>query len=295
MKKVKFIYNPFSGENLILNNLDTIIKLYQGKNLQIIPFRISLDTPLEKAFIDIDETYDHILAAGGDGTINQVVNLMKNNNLDLPLAVLPVGTANDFAKLIGATSDIEENCKKILNSTPKPVDLGLVNDKYFINVFSYGLFTDVSQKTPTHLKNIFGKLAYYYSGIKELPTFKSLNIEVQSEEMNYSGEALIFFVFNGKTAGNINIAYNSEITDGLLDVIIVKPGSIISTISSLLKFFKGEHLEESTNLIHFKTANLKVNCKDFNNNNITTDIDGEPGPEFPLTITCLTNSLNLIF
>mgnify|MGYP002644402125 FL=1 len=134
MKKVKFIYNPFSGENLILTQLDKIIKLYQGKNLQIIPFRISLDTPLERAFIDIDETYDHILAAGGDGTINQVVNLMKNNNLDLPLAVLPVGTANDFAKLIGATSDIEENCKKILNSTPKTVDLGLVNDKYFIKL-----------------------------------------------------------------------------------------------------------------------------------------------------------------
>lgn len=153
----------------------------------------------------------------------------------------------------------------------------------------------MSQKTPTHLKNIFGKLAYYYSGIKELPTFKSVNIEVESEEMNYFGEALIFFVFNGKTAGNINIAYNSEITDGLLDVIIVKPGSVVSTISSLLKFFKGEHLEESPNLIHFKTANLKVNCKDFANNNITTDIDGEPGPEFPLTITCITNGLNLIF
>ena len=60
--------------------------------------------------------------------------------------------------------------------------------------------------------------------------------------MNYSGEALIFFVFNGKTAGNINIAYNSEITDGLLDVIIVKPGSIISTISSLLKFLSLIHI-----------------------------------------------------
>lgn len=294
MKKVKFIYNPFSGENLILNSLDTIIKLYQAKNLQIIPFRISLDTPLEKAFLDIDDSYDHILAAGGDGTINQIVNLIKKNNLDTPLAILPVGTANDFAKVIGSSSNIEENCKKILSSTPKTVDLGLVNDKYFINVFSYGLFTDVSQKTPTHLKNTFGKLAYYYSGIKELPAFKSLNIEVKSKEMNYSGEALIFFVFNGKTAGNINIAYNSKITDGLLDVIIVKPDSIVSTISSLFKFFRGEHLEESSNLIHFKTSNLEVFCKNINNN-ITTDIDGEPGPEFPLSITCLTNSLKLIY
>lgn len=294
MKKVKFIYNPFSGENLILNSLDTIIKLYQAKNLQIIPFRISLDTPLEKAFLDIDDSYDHILAAGGDGTINQIVNLIKKNNLDTPLAILPVGTANDFAKVIGSSSNIEENCKKILSSTPKTVDLGLVNDKYFINVFSYGLFTDVSQKTPTHLKNTFGKLAYYYSGIKELPAFKSLNIEVKSKEMNYSGEALIFFVFNGKTAGNINIAYNSKITDGLLDVIIVKPDSIVSTISSLFKFFRGEHLEESSNLIHFKTSNLEVSCKNINNN-ITTDIDGEPGPEFPLSITCLTNSLKLIY
>lgn len=294
MKKVKFIYNPFSGENLILNSLDTIIKLYQAKSLQIIPFRISLDTPLETAFLDIDESYDHILAAGGDGTINQIVNLIKKNNLDIPLAILPVGTANDFAKVIGSSSNIEENCKKILSSTPKTVDLGLVNNKYFINVFSYGLFTDVSQKTPTHLKNTFGKLAYYYSGIKELPAFKSLNIDVKSKEINYSGEALIFFVFNGKTAGNINIAYNSEITDGLLDVIIVKPDSIVSTISSLFKFLKGEHLEESSNLIHFKTSNLEVDCKNINNN-ITTDIDGEPGPDFPLSISCLTSSLKLIY
>lgn len=292
MKKVKFIYNPFSGENTILGHLDNIIYLYQLKGMQIVPFRISIETPLETAFSDIDNSYDHILAAGGDGTINQVVNLMKKNNLDIPLAILPVGTANDFAKYIGMTSDVEENCKKILAGSPKAVDLGLVNDKYFINVFSYGLFADISQKTPTHLKNTLGKLAYYFNGIKELPAFKKMDITVDSAEFNYSGSALIFFAFNGRTAGNINIAYKSEIDDGLLDVVIIKGDTISSTLSSLFQFFKGEHLENPSGLIHFKSASLRVSCND---TAIHTDVDGEPGPDFPLEISCIASGLKLIY
>ena len=77
MKKVKFIYNPFSGENEILKHLDTIIHLYQQHSLEIVPFRISMETPLENAFLTLDENYDHILAAGGDGTINQIINIIK--------------------------------------------------------------------------------------------------------------------------------------------------------------------------------------------------------------------------
>lgn len=292
MKKVKFIYNPFSGEAVITKNLDTIIGKYQAKGYTIVPFRISTEQSLEDAFLDIDSSYHHILGAGGDGTINQIINIMKKKNLDIPLAILPVGTANDFAKYIGMPADIGSACDKILAGKIQEIDLGKANDKYFINVFSFGLFTDVSHKTPTHLKNTIGKLAYYLNGIKELPSFKKLDIRVTSDEFFYEGNALIFFTFNGRTAGNINISYKSEINDGLLDVIIVKGENIRSTLSSLLAFLKLEHLEKPKDIIHFTTSDFTV---EYSDSSLESDIDGEVGPTSPIHISCIENGLKMIY
>ncbi|MBM6874883.1 YegS/Rv2252/BmrU family lipid kinase [Fusobacterium mortiferum] len=292
MKKVKFIYNPFSGEAVITKNLDTIIGKYQAKGYTIVPFRISTEQNLEDAFLDIDSSYHHILGAGGDGTINQIINIMKKKNLDIPLAILPVGTANDFAKYIGMPADIGSACDKILAGKIQEIDLGKANDKYFINVFSFGLFTDVSHKTPTHLKNTIGKLAYYLNGIKELPSFKKLDIKVTSDEFFYEGNALIFFTFNGRTAGNINISYKSEINDGLLDVIIVKGENIRSTLSSLLAFLKLEHLEKPKDIIHFTTSDFTV---EYSDSSLESDIDGEVGPTSPIHISCIENGLKMIY
>lgn len=292
MEKVKFIYNPFSGEAVVTKNLDTIIGKYQAKGYTIVPFRISTEQSLEDAFLDINSSYHHVLGAGGDGTINQIINIMKKKNLDIPLAILPVGTANDFAKYIGMPADIGSACDKILAGKIQEIDLGKANDKYFINVFSFGLFTDVSHKTPTHLKNTIGKLAYYLNGIKELPSFKKLDIKVTSDEFFYEGNALIFFTFNGRTAGNINISYKSEINDGLLDVIIVKGENIRSTLSSLLAFLKLEHLEKPKDIIHFTTSDFTV---EYSDSSLESDIDGEVGPTSPIHISCIENGLKMIY
>lgn len=292
MKKVKFIYNPFSGEGIVTKYLDKIIEIYQAKGYIIIPYRISKETELENAFVNVDENFHHILISGGDGTINQVINILKEKGLDIPIAILPLGTANDFAKHLGIPQDIEQACEMILNGSIHSIDLGKANDRYFINVFSFGLFSDISQKTPTHLKNTIGKLAYYFNGIKEIPNFKKIDITVSSETFSYVGNAVIFFVFNGQTAGNINIAYKSEITDGLLDIIIIKGENIKSTILSVFEFLRGAHLEHPKDLIHIKSNAFEVKYFD---PNINTDIDGEPGPSSPITVTCVKDGLKIIY
>lgn len=291
MFKVKFIYNPKSGGGRTVENLDLIIDKYQEKNYTIVPYRISEFIDIKNAFEDIDSSYHHILIAGGDGTINQVINIMKEKNINLPIAILPLGTANDFAKYFDMPQDVEEACDKILNGEIQDIDICKANDKYFINVFSFGFFTDISQKTPTHLKNTIGKLAYYFNGIKEIPTFKKMNILVNSDPFSYSGNAIIFFAFNGKTAGNINIAYKSDISDGLLDLIIIKGEDIKSTILSVFEFLKGEHLENPKDIIHVKLKSFDVK---YDNPLITTDIDGEPGPDSPIHIECIKDGLKII-
>lgn len=290
MRKVKFIYNPYSGENTIIADIDKVIMVHQKYGLMIEPYRINVDFNIDEAFNHMDEDYEYVLIAGGDGTVDSVVNHMKGRGIDLPIAILPVGTANDFAKFIGMPEDVEAACERILNSTPKKVDIGKINEKYFINVASAGLFTDVSQKTDVNLKNTIGKLAYYLKGMEQLPNFRKIKIKADSAEMSFDGDMFLMLVFNGQTAGNFKMAYKAEIDDGLLDVIIIKAGMLKDIISLFIKILKGEHLEDSNELVYFKTDKLRIEClKD-----IVTDIDGERGPDFPVDIECIKEGIEVL-
>ena len=289
MKKVKLLYNPFSGDNTIIKNLDNIFKIYQENGYSVTPFRIGKKFPLEDAFKDAHD-YEHLLLAGGDGTINNIVNTMKRLNITCPVGILPTGTANDFALCLGMPKDISKACEQIINSEVREIDLGVVNDKYFVNVASMGLFTEVSQRTNVNLKNNMGKLAYYFSGITELPRFKKLNINIISDELTFNEPSIIVFVFNGKSAGNFNIAYKSQIDDGMLDVVIVKGEVGANTLISFFEFVMGEHLEKPKGVIHFTTNKLVIDSAE----DIRTDIDGERGPDFPLNISCQKRSLKVL-
>ncbi|HEY5563264.1 MAG TPA: YegS/Rv2252/BmrU family lipid kinase [Clostridiaceae bacterium] len=290
MYKVKFIYNPYSGENHILSKLDTTINVFQKNNISIIPFRISNHSKLNQAFEGIDDSYKFILIAGGDGTINNVVNCMKERGIDLPIAVLPTGTANDFSQFIGMPSSIEKSLNQILELNERKVDLGKVNDKYFVNVFSAGFFTDVSQNTDTNLKNILGKSAYYVKGIEQLYNLKSVKLQIKSKEKNIVEEVYTILIFNGQTAGNFKLAYKASIEDGFLDVVILKACPIIDTVGFLFNMMKGDHLSDENSVLYFKTKSIEINCT----SNTATDMDGEKGPEFPLKIQCIDNGLRVI-
>ena len=289
MDKVRFIYNPYSGENMILKELDIIMKMHQEKGYQVIPYRIQQGKNVAEALEDLDETYKYILIAGGDGTVDTVVNAMINKGIDLPIAILPVGTANDFGKFLNIPADVKDALEKILSTEPVPVDIGKINDKYFVNVASTGLFTDISQKTDDNLKNTIGKLAYYIKGIEELPHFRKLKVKITSDELVYDGEMYLMLVFNGQTAGNLKLATQADATDGYLDVIVIKAVALYEIIPLFLKILKGDHLD-SNKVVYFKTNKLLIES----NEDIVTDIDGEKGPDFPLDVRCVKGGIKVL-
>ena len=96
-------------------------------------------------------------------------------------------------------------------------------------------------------------------------------------------------VFNGKTAGNLNLAYKAELDDGYLDVIIFKAMPIPKSIPVFINILKGEHLENinEDDILYFKTKEIYIECMD----ELITDIDGEKGPDFPLHIECIEEGL----
>lgn len=289
MKKVRFIYNPYSGENAIVNELDNVIKIHHNAGYQIIPYRIERGRDIIEALDCIDESYSYVLIAGGDGTVDTVLNAMMKRNIKLPIAILPVGTANDFGKFLDMPSNVKEACKRIINSKPQKVDIGKINDKYFINVASTGLFTDISQKTDLHLKNAIGKLAYYIKGLEELPNFRKLKVNLKSKQYNYDGKMYLLLLFNGKTAGNLNLATKADAQDGMLDLILFKAVPLIELLPLFLKVLRGDHLD-SEKVVYFKTDDILIECDE----DIVTDIDGEKGPEFPLRVQCIKGGIEIL-
>jgi len=290
MKKVKFIYNPNSGNKEFLEGFDKIFEIYQNKGYTISILRINKKLILQNHLNDLDNTWDHILVAGGDGTINNLVNALKSLKLDIPIAVLPVGTANDFAGVLGMPLNIEKCLNQILNSKVKEIDLGMANDRYFVNILSTGVFTDISQKVDKTLKKSFGKLAYYLTSIKEIQNIKSLDIEVKSKEKDSLENKYLMFVFNGRTAGKIPFAYKAEIDDGLFDVIILKAKGIPKSINIFFKILNGTYLEDEEVVDYFKTDEVTIESAE----NIVVDLDGERGPEFPIKVKCIKGGLKIL-
>lgn len=290
MKKVMFIYNPNSGEGVVAIKLDAIVELFQNNGYSICPYRLTFDDTVDEMISDLRH-YEFLLIAGGDGTVNFMINILQREGIDIPIALLSVGTANDFAAVLGTDPDIIAACRNIIRGKVMSVDLGCVNGEYFVNVFSTGLFTSVSQKTPTLMKNTFGKLAYYMGGLGEITSFHWMDIKVTSDTRNYEGKCLIFFVFNGRTAGKMKIAHSSQIDDGLLDVVIMRGKNPFEAIITSMKMLTSLPLTgESSDIIRFKCSKLKVECA----TDERTDIDGQPGPKFPIEVKCLAKAQRVI-
>ncbi|MBQ1793854.1 MAG: YegS/Rv2252/BmrU family lipid kinase [Peptostreptococcaceae bacterium] len=290
MKKVKFIYNPNSGNKNIIHKLDDIIAKYQLNGYTIVPHRISKDTTIEDGLKDINDNYNHILIAGGDGTIDRLVNYMKKNDIDIPIGILPTGTANDFANVLNIPLDIDLCIENIINSEPKYIDLGVINDDYFVNIASTGMFTDVSQRVDSNLKHSIGRISYIIKGVEDALHLRKFNVTIRSKELEYDGDMYLILVLNGRTAGNISFAHNAMLDDGYLDVIIFKAMPIPKSIPVLVDIIKGSPLDKHDEIIYFKTDELYVDCSD----DIVTDIDGERGPDFPLNIKCMKNGIQIL-
>lgn len=288
--KVLLFYNPNAGSGLFKSNLDYIIEKFQKKKLYVIPVRADRKGILSEVMSSINpEEFKKVIAAGGDGTINLVVNEMMHHNIDLPLTIFPSGTANDFAYYFDLPHDIDGMLKIALEEHYTYSDIGRVNDKYFINVAAMGFLVDVSQKTDPNIKNTLGIISYYLKGFSEIPNLRPIPVKITSEE--YTSEDMIYFmlVMNGRSAGGFKrIAPLAEVNDGLLDVMLFKEMSMLELAPLLFNVMTGQH-HENKNVVFFQTKKLTVESEQ----PVGTDVDGEKGAELPLDIEVVSRRLRI--
>lgn len=292
MKKIKLIYNSGAGQSKFRYFLDQIIEKFMQNGIEVSVFRAGNKTNLYEYLKDADkEDLYGIVVAGGDGTVNRVVNVMMKNNIKTPLGIIPAGTSNDFARHIKMPNNFSECIDKILTRNIQPIDVGLVNDKYFINVCSAGLFTNTSIRVDKHLKNTFGKASYFITGAKELFKFRPFTVKIETETDIMIEKINLFLIFNGSSVGGIDkFTDNSSVQDGLLDIMIIKNCSFHEVGILVGKIFAGNSLDDD-NIIYLKEKWVKINKMKGKCDN--PDVDGDLGPQFPLQVKCVEKGLNL--
>ena len=177
MKKVKFIYNPNSGDKRIKNEIDTIIQIYQAYGYCVVPYRLTKTRPNEDAFWDIDDNYDHVLLSGGDGTIDLLINIIKKLEIDIPIGILPSGTANDFAESV---FKIWINFLRNISKHTGTSDIYKISIVYFsyIDVFRFwwNYFFNTLFNIVWVIYSIC-KVSYYIKGIEEALNMRQLKLK----------------------------------------------------------------------------------------------------------------------
>lgn len=287
MKRARLIYNPYSGNKSFKSKLDMVIDKLQQGGYEVTPYRTMSVEGIYESMKNASG-YDCIVASGGDGTLNHVINAMVQNDINIPVGILPSGTANDFANHLNIPRKITDACNVISRGNITEFDLGKINNRYFVNVAAGGLLTDVSQKIDINLKNTLGKMAYYIKGIEQLPNFRAIPIKITHENKIIEEMVYLFVILNGSTAGGFKLAPDSTADDETLNLIAIKSCNIVELINIFIKMLKGEHLENN-NVIYLKGNEFKIECRE----KIETDVDGELGPTFPINVRISNKKLKV--
>ena len=295
-----FIINPSSGKQNIdsmLREIMATLILDQIFSHVDVFYTKGKDDAKNRAAELKPGDYDFIVSVGGDGTLNEVTNGLILSESNIPMAIISAGTVNDFATYMKLPQTADGFCQMIKDFQTKKVDVGRVNNEYFINVLAAGMLTDIAYKVPKDKKAVLGKMAYYLEGVKEFPKQLSQNMTLTFNSKEYSGteDIMLFLVANSKSVGGFaDAAPLASVSDGYLDVMIIKKMALLTEAPDLIfKLFQGEHPKHPS-IEYFQTKELSVLPTE-QTAGIAIDYDGEILEEgLPVDISIVPEALNLI-
>ncbi|MFK3772557.1 lipid kinase YegS [Pseudomonas sp. NPDC089406] len=226
--------------------------------------------------------YPHVVAGGGDGTLRDVAEALAQAQGQASLVLLPLGTANDFAK--AATVPLEPAAALALLEQPaRPIDLGRVGDQLFLNMATGGFGSQVTANTSEDLKKVLGAAAYLFTGLSRFSELQSASVELQGPGFQWQGDLLALGIGNGRQAGGGHILCpEAKADDGLLDIgILPAPQEMVGALRGLLA---GEEL--------FVRARLPwVEIK--SSQGLDINLDGEPLQADSLRFEALPKALRV--
>ncbi|MET3683184.1 diacylglycerol kinase (ATP) [Alkalibacillus flavidus] len=284
VKRARLIYNPTSGREAMRKALPDVLERLEQAGFETSAHATTGEgCAKDAAVVACQREFDVIIAAGGDGTVNEVVDGMARQSYRPALGVIPMGTTNDFARAIGVPRDVHAALDIILNGFTKKLDIGQANDKHFMNIAGGGKLTELTYEVPSKLKTAIGQLAYYLKGIEMLPSIRPTHMKIDYDGQVYEGDTMLFLIANTNSIGGFEkLAPEAEMDDGYFDLLIMKATNIAELVMIANKALRGNHIHDD-HIIFTRAQSITVESDE----DVQLNLDGEHGGQLPGTFTNL--------
>ena len=266
--KYLLLYNPVSGRSQFKSHLSYIKSVFRITHHELEIYESKAPRDLLKVAEEQSANYDVFLVAGGDGTINEVLNGIMKVEKRPALAVLPFGTANDIAAIIGMNRNIRKTLDILFTEESVSLDVNQINDQYFIYTAASGILSRVSYDiSRRHLKK-YGYLAYVIEAMKDLTMEYRYPVKIKYNDQQLSCECVMILGLCSNRVGGMRLKNfsNSKLNDGLFELrLFTRAKSLwrFRLLSSLIR--GGKKLREDHHLVssHFEietSSNVRWNA-----------------------------------
>lgn len=296
-KRARIIYNPTSGREALRSHLVDILDIYEQAGYETSAFATtpapnSAKNEAERA---AKNGFDLIVAAGGDGTLNEVVNGLAPLKHRPTMAIIPAGTTNDYARALKIPRDDPIAAARLILKKNKKfkIDIGQAGEKYFMNIAAGGTLTELTYDVPSDMKSLFGYLAYLVRGAELLPRIKPVPMDVKYDDQEFNGTAsTIFLALTNSVGGFEQIVPDASLDDGKFTMIIVKESKLPGLMQLMAKVMQGKHLDDPR-IIYAKASEVEITPLD-KEDRLMINLDGEYGGDAPMKFRDLKQHLEVI-
>ena len=297
IKRARLIYNPTSGQEIIKKNIAEVLDVledvgYETSAYQTTPEPLSAQKEAERA---AKAGFDLIIAAGGDGTINEVVNGVAPLENRPRLAFIPPGTTNDYARALKIPMGKPVEAARIIakNQTIK-MDIGRAfGQKYFINIAAAGTLSELTYRVPSEAKSRLGYFAYVAKGAEMLPRSKFRKVRITHDHGVFEGKiSLMFAALTNSIGGFERIAPDAKLDDGNFTLILVKTAKLFEMLALMIQAINGGQHVTDVNVEYLKTSKLKLEVLD-SKEPFMLNLDGEYGGDTPVELEVYLNLIEV--
>ncbi len=291
MKRLLFIFNPCAGRAKVKNKLYEIIEHYTRFGYLVTVYPTSAKRDAYSFLMQSEEMYELIVCGGGDGTLNEVASGILDAKIQIPLAYIPTGSTNDFARSIGISTDIDEALEITLHKNLFDIDIGVFNQNKFVYIAAFGIFTNIPYSTSQKMKNTLGYLAYVLEGIKAISELKAYNLTLKYDAGNVEGAFIVGLIMNSFSVAGFKNPFHqiTKLNDGLFEVLLIRMPQNILELQAIIAALMNERVEPEY-MVCFQTSSISISSEP-----IEWTFDGEYGGVFDLvSISILNRALQVI-
>jgi diacylglycerol kinase (ATP) len=287
--RICIILNPIAGS---VKNIDAVQDRLRA--LKAERLCISQQAGDAEKFASDSSDFDLIVSAGGDGTLNEVVNGIAQGGCNAALGVLPLGTGNDYARTLGVPTDLDTAIEQIMVGKTRAIDLVRVTSdriRYFVNVSSGGFSGVVDEKLTPEMKRTWGPLAYLRSAAAAFSELRGYTTRVALDDAEpFELDLYNVVIANGRyVAGGIPIAPEADHADGLLDIVLIAERGPAELAILAAQILLGKHLS-SDGIIFRRAKKIAISSRP----GMWFNVDGEMIGNEPATFELLPQALRCV-